>query len=108
MSGVGVLAFTGLWVGKFDIQLCDLHLHPAAETALEVQNCVSQVAIISSGQYRSSEVVTVRAEEFGTGSSCYRVHLETSPSPTVPEHTGKLTESRQPGTNLPTTRNVHC
>lgn len=48
MSGVGVLAFTALWVGKFDIQLYDLH--PAAETALEVQNCVSQAAITSSGQ----------------------------------------------------------
>ena len=50
MSGVGVLAFTALWVGKFDLQLYDLHLHPAAETALEVQTYVSQVAIISSGQ----------------------------------------------------------
>lgn len=50
MSGVGVLAFTTLWVGKFDLQLYDLHLHPAAQPALEVQTCVPHVVILSSGQ----------------------------------------------------------
>jgi len=50
MSGVGVPAFTALWVGNFDLQLYDLYLHPAAETSLAVQTDVSHVVIISSGQ----------------------------------------------------------
>lgn len=43
---VGVLAFTALWIGKFDLQLYDLHLHPEAETSLAVRTCVSQVVVV--------------------------------------------------------------
>lgn len=75
MSGIRVLAFTIPCVGKLDLQLYDLHLHPGAAIALEVQSYVSQAAIISFGQEESSEVVTVHAEDFGTGSSCYPLHL---------------------------------
>lgn len=50
-SRVRVPAFIALWIGKFDLQLYDFHLHPEAETSLAVQTCVSQVVVISSEQW---------------------------------------------------------
>lgn len=56
-----------------DLQLHNLHSHPVADAALEVQTCVSRVVTVSSRQQRSSEVVAAHAEGFGTGRSCCRV-----------------------------------